>query len=126
MAHLTVGIDVAAAPERVWPLLAEFRHWADWGPSIRAVESAAHTVAPGVAGRVQTVAGVWLPFVITQVTPGRSWDWSVAGIPATGHRLLHLPDGSSRVEFTVSRWLAPYTVVLRAALRRIRDLAEEG
>lgn len=108
----------------MWPILAEFRHWPQWGPSIRSVEADAVAVASGVSGRVQTVIGLRLPFVITDVGPMRSWDWKVAGIPATGHTASAIGPAKTRVEFSVSAVLIPYALVLRAGLRRLKALAE--
>lgn len=120
---MTTTIEVEAPAEDVWALLATFDHWPTWGPSITTVEVDTDEVAPGVTGRVRTAVGVWLPFEITEVMPGRSWDWRVAGIPATGHRVDPIDDRRCRVTFTTPWPTAPYLVVLASALRRIRRLA---
>jgi uncharacterized protein YndB with AHSA1/START domain len=122
---VSARIEVAAPAAEVWDLVADFRHWPEWGTSIRAVDSAAQSVTPGVGGRVRTVVGLWLPFTITEVEPGRSWHWKVAGLTATGHRVIEVDSGHSIVEFTAPRLLAPYVIVLRAALRRLKTLAEQ-
>lgn len=126
MKQVRTGIDIDAAVTEVWPLLAEFRHWPEWGPSIRAVESAAEQVAPGVTGRVQTLIGVWVPFEITSAIPERSWDWKVAGLKATGHSLADIGRSVCRVEFTVAWPLMPYLVVMRRGLHRLKALAERA
>lgn len=120
---MTTAVEVAAPAAEVWPLIARFDQWPAWGPSITAVEADADEVAPGVTGRVRTAVGVWLPFEITEVVPGRSWDWRVAGIPATGHRVDPIDDRRSRVTYTTPWPTAPYLTVLAVALRRIRRLA---
>ena len=56
-----------APAARVWTLISQFEWWPEWGASIRAVETEADRVAEGVTGRVQTIAGIWLPFQITTV-----------------------------------------------------------
>jgi uncharacterized protein YndB with AHSA1/START domain len=122
--RVSAGIDVAAPLTEVWRLVAEFEHWSSWGPTVTGVTSSARAVAPGATGRVKTVAGPSLPFAITSVEPGHSWDWRVAGVPATGHVISDLGDGRTRVEFTVPWVLAPYVVVLRMGLRRLKTLAE--
>ena len=119
--ELTVSRVVAAPPEVVWGLVAHTRHWPAWGPSVRAVDPADAVVAPGLTGRVRTAVGPWIGFRVTAVEPGRSWAWSVAGVPATGHRVEPHPDGS-RVTFTVPWWAAPYAAVCAVALRRIGRL----
>lgn len=120
---MTTAVEVAAPAHEVWPLIARFDRWASWGPSITAVEADAVEVAPGVTGRLRTVMGPWLPFEITEVEAGRSWDWRVAGVPATDHRVDPVGDGRSRVTFTAPWPAAPYLAVVAIALRRIRRLA---
>jgi uncharacterized protein YndB with AHSA1/START domain len=126
MKHLRTSIEISAEPELVWRLLTEFEHWPTWGPSVRAVESDAPVVAPGVKGRVQTPLRFWVPFEITEVTPGRSWSWKVAGIPATGHEIREVATDGCRVTFSVSPLLMPYLLILRIGLRRLKRLAEDG
>jgi uncharacterized protein YndB with AHSA1/START domain len=124
MRPVRASIEIAAPVNTVWPLLAEFRWWPSWGPTVRAVVADATSVAPGTRGRIQTPIGMWVPFEITNVEPERSWNWTVAGIRATGHHVTALDPGRTRVDFTVSGWLAPYAVVLNAGLRNLKRLAE--
>lgn len=124
MRHLATGIDVGAPAERLWELIAVFDNWPEWGSSIRAVDSPSVRVEPGGEGRVRTVAGFWLQFRICEVVPGRFWIWDVAGIGATGHHVMPLGDKACRVEFTAPWIAAPYLLVLRRSLRRLKRLAE--
>ena len=116
-------IEIAAPVGKVWSLLTEVRHWPEWGPSVRAVDIEGEAIAAGVTGRVQTVVGLWLPFEITTFEPESYWDWSVAGIHATGHRVTALAASRTRVEFTVPRFFRPYVWVLDRGLRRLDQLA---
>jgi len=118
------GIDIGAPADGVWRLLTEFRAWPEWGPSVRGVESEAEAVAAGVTGRVRTALGVWLPFVIEEFEEERYWDWSVAGLRATGHRVSPLSADRTRVVFTVSRLYLPYVPVLAWGLHRLKRIAE--
>jgi uncharacterized protein YndB with AHSA1/START domain len=118
-----VAAEIDAPAEVVWALLADTSRWADWGPSVRAVESPARLVTPGLRGRVRTAAGVRVRFEITRVEPGRAWDWRVAGIAATGHRVEPLGPARCRAVFVVPAWAAPYGLVCAVALRRLSRLA---
>lgn len=119
-------IEIEASAADVWRLLADFRHWPEWGPTVRGVEADVDAIAPGVTGRVETVVGLWLPFEIGSVEPERFWDWSVAGISATGHRLEPRSARACAVEFSAPTFAAPYRLVLSAGLRRLKALAESG
>ena len=107
--------------------------WPVWGPSITGVEPAAARPGPaagpgsgGLAfcsrGKVRTVLGAALPYTVTAFEAGRYWSWSVAGIPATGHRVIP-QDGGCLVTFTVPWWAPAYLPVCALALRRIERLA---
>lgn len=122
--RLAVSREIAAPAAEVWALLSEFSHWPQWGPTVREVISDASGVAEGVTGKVVTPLGIRLPFIITDVEPGRSWDWEVAGRRATGHVVTQLDEGRSRATFSVSPLLAPYAAVLYLGLRRLAAIAE--
>ncbi len=83
--------------------------------SIVAVVAPGEWVESGLRGRVKLRLGLWLPFEITRVDEGRRWDWSIAGVPATGHLVEPHPMGC-RVTFTAPWWAAPYQLVLARAL----------
>lgn len=135
----SVSRRIAASAEDVWALLTDTGKWPDWGPSITGVEPAAAGnpalppagpaagpvsggLAPGSRGKVRTVLGTALPYTVTAFEPGRYWAWSVAGIPATGHRVIP-QDGGCLVTFSVPWWAPFYLPVCALALRRIERLA---
>lgn len=122
MRHLTVDAVIAAPADAVWAVLATPARWPEWGPSVRGVECADEVLQAGTNGRVRTALGPSLPFVVTAVEPGRSWDWQVAGIAATGHRIEPIDGTRTRVVFAVPWWAAPYALVCRRALTRIERL----
>lgn len=125
MKQLGTSMEIAAPVSTLWDLLTEFDHWPAWGTSIRRVESAADSVAPGVTGRVQTILGFWVPFEILDVVTNASWHWKVAGVPATGHSVSAVGPDRCRVEFTVAWALAPYLVAMRMSLGRLKRMAEQ-
>lgn len=122
--RIFVSREVDAPAAEVWTLISEFRHWSRWGPTVRDVTSQASEVGAGVTGQVLTPLGFRLPFVITDVEPGRSWDWKVAGKQATGHTVTQLEGGRSMATFSVYWLLAPYAAVLCWGLRRLAAAAE--
>jgi len=121
---LAVGRDVAVAPAVAARALRDTAGWPDWGPAIDAVESDDRYVTRGTTGRV-SVGGAWVPFRVTACN-GRRWDWRVAGVPATGHRVdgyAGEPD-RSRVVVEVPAVAAWYVPVCRRALDRFAALVE--
>ena len=121
---LTEQRDIDAPACVAWRLLIDTRQWPNWGPSVRAVDVPARCIGPGTRGRVQTAAGLWLPFEITDWQPDRYWDWRISGIPATGHAVEPTGPNRCRVRFMIPRWAPFYRPVCRRALRRIAALAE--
>lgn len=124
VAHLRSSRDIASPVEDVWNLISRFEHWPSWGVTVTAVEPSAGQVRAGLTGRVKTVAGPWLPFEITDVVAGESWDWKVAGVRATGHRVLPTRSGCT-VTFTAPIWAPFYLPVLARALRLV-ERASDG
>lgn len=126
MRDLQRSIVINAPAARVWDLISRFELWPTWGPTVRAVESRQTHVSPGASGRVRTPLGVWLPFRITDVDPGRSWTWEVAGVRATGHELTAIDGTRTRVTFTTPLAAAPYTVIIDRGLQRLKSIAERA
>lgn len=121
------GCAVDAPWEVVWALLTDTWMWPCWGPSVTDVDCPARFIYPGATGRVRTLIGVWLPFEIVTMHQGRFWNWRVAGVPATGHRVTpNLENKGCRVEFEIPFWAFPYALVCKMAALRIKRLAEEG
>jgi len=123
-ATLAVGRDVDVPPERTARALRDTQRWPDWSPSVSGVESADRYVETGTTGRVR-VAGMWVSFRVTAATRLR-WDWEVAGLPATGHRVDRYAGEPDRCRAVIEVPLiaAPYVPVCRRALDRFAALVE--
>ncbi|HVU71971.1 MAG TPA: SRPBCC family protein [Mycobacteriales bacterium] len=65
----TVTAATAAAPDAVWPLLADPARWREWDPDI---ESVSGTVTAGGHVRTRTRTGRTVRLKVTAVEPGRS------------------------------------------------------
>lgn len=128
----TVARTLSSPAAVVWKLLVEVEAWPRWGPTVAGatVTVAGATVPSGVIGAgargtVRTAVGLSLPFSITRFEEGRRWDWSVAGVPATSHRVEPAADGCV-VTFGVPWWAPAYLPVCAVALRRLEALASQG
>lgn len=107
----------------VWALLCDIHRWPEWGPTVQHAELISPTLGPKARGRVTTIAGLKLPFVITDYEEGARWSWNVGGVPATDHTVDHVRDGYCRVGFGVPWPAAAYLAVCNIALGRIERLA---
>jgi len=121
-----VSREYDASPAAAWRLLANTEHWPTWGPTVSAVRPPAEPIREGVTGEVQVLGGPWVPFEVTAVEGAagddvRRWTWSVARIPATGHR-VERTDAGCRVVFEVPLLAGGYVPVCQRALG---DLATE-
>ena len=117
--RLSVSRTIAAPCDEVWGVLVDTTAWPRWGPMVRTVDPTVLAIRAGTRGHVRTALGLRLPFEITHVVAGRSWDWKVLSVPATGHRVEPVNAASCRASFDVPWWLAPYLAVCALALRRI-------
>jgi hypothetical protein len=119
-----IGALIRAPHAGVWDILTDTACWNEWGPTITAVDSTDRYIRKGSSGRVRTISGVWLPFVITEFDDGTFWSWRVAGINATGHRVEQIDKKTTMVFFRVSVYAAPYILVCKLALLKISKLIQ--
>jgi len=123
---IEVSRIIDAPSERVWDLMVRVSEWRHWGPSVTAVRCSDDEIGPGSSGMIRTPPGIWLPFLVTDFDPGRSWRWRVGGIPATGHRVDPLGHHRSRVVFEIPWWAPFYVPVCRRAAARIAQICAES
>ena len=120
--HIQVGRNIDASSTAVWRVITDTHCWAQWGLSVTAVECDERYIRDGSKGRIQTLFGFWVPFVVTHYEHGHYWHWRVGGIPATGHRVEPLAAARCRLVFEVPVWAAPYAIICGLALWRIARL----
>ena len=120
--RLVVSRVVDVPAETAWDVLTDTTQWPAWGPSVAAVDSRTRYIAAGTTGRIRLACvGIWVPFEVdsyVDTSDEKRWTWSVAGVPATGHRIDPL-NGQCRVSFEVPLVAAGYVPVCRRALDEI-------
>jgi len=124
LSHISVDRIFKAHPERAWDLLTDTTKWRLWGPTVRSVTCSDRYIRKGSWGKVCTPIGLWVPFLITEYEHENYWAWKVAGIQATGHRLIQFSTNSCIVAFELPLYWLPYVIVCRLALKRMAGLLE--
>lgn len=119
------GIRLEAPASTVWNLITDTQTWTHWGPSLKGVDSPERFIRGGLMGRILTPIGIWLPFKIERFDPGAYWDWRVAGVIATGHRVESRGPFQCELTFTVPTWAAGYGMVCRVALSRVKKMIHQ-
>ena len=122
---MQVAKIIDAPLETVWQILVDTRLWPLWGSSIIAVDCPQRWIAQGVEGWVKTALRIWLPFKISSFDAPLCWNWDVAGIPATGHRLQRLGADRCELIFEVPYGIFFYAAICRRAMENIARLARE-
>ncbi len=110
------------ASDRAWDILTDTVQWPRWGPTVRSVVCTDRYIREGARGRVYTPIGLSFPFVITEYSHGHCWSWRVAGIRATGHRVIRMGEGSCKIVFEMPVLWLPYVMVCRLALARMTKI----
>ncbi len=123
---MQVKKSINAPIEMVWKILTDTQLWPVWGPSLSAINCPQRYISAGTKGQLKTSIGPWLPFVITRFEAPRYWNWAVAGIPATGHRLNALGPGRCELIFEMPLAVFPYALICRRAAKSIARLAEDN
>ncbi|MFJ7149097.1 SRPBCC family protein [Streptomyces sp. NPDC100445] len=125
MARLTLRVAGAAAPRTVWHRYVYVDRWARWSPHIRAVRAGRRTMAPGLSGTVESVAGIRAVFVVDDVDARhRVWTWRVRCGPVRvvlRHDVRKHPKGSAtRLTMRGPLPVLPaYAPIALPALRRL-------
>jgi hypothetical protein len=122
MLRLSVTRDYRASPQSAWDLLTDTTQWPLWGPTVLAVTCTERFIRLGSRGRVQIPIGLWVPFIITEYEHLHFWNWKVAGMRATGHRLIAFDENSCRVVFELPYHWFPYAIVCRKAASKLGGL----
>ena len=120
--NFEVSARLETSTSTVWKLITDTQTWPQWGPSLTEVDCPERYIRGGLTGHIRTLAGIWLPFTIERFDSGAYWDWRVAGIAATGHRVEPKGPGLCSLTFTVPIWAVGYGFVCRVALNRIKRM----
>ncbi|GAB98656.1 hypothetical protein GONAM_02_01790 [Gordonia namibiensis NBRC 108229] len=119
----TAEVRMDLPPEAVWSTITDVSSWPRWGPTVTGARVFGDAeLASGVRGTITTIAGVPLPFEITEFVDGRSWAWKVGGVNATRHEVIPVAGGCV-LSFGAPLWAVAYLPVLAIALPRIERIA---
>ncbi len=124
--RIEIHREIAASRQQLWNIITDTEKWCRWGPSVVEVDCVMQQITAGSSGRVKTVVGVWLPFVITEYKESYYWRWKIGPVEATGHRLTKIADNKCLLAFDMPWWAAFYLPVCYLALQRIEDLCRSA
>jgi len=107
----SITVEIAAAPERVWEVLADVERWSEWTETVTWVRRIDE--GPLRTGSRAKISQPKIPvteYVVTDLEPGQSFTWVATGpgVTTTGrHEVQALPGGGSRVRLAVEQggWL---------------------
>ena len=122
--HLQTEIEIAASPERVWAVLADFASYPQWNPFIKSVAGAPEQGAR-LQIAIQPSGGKLMRFspVVLTAEAGRKLRWLgrllIPGLFDGEHYFLIEPLGESKVRFQQSERFSGLLVgLLRGSLDR--------
>lgn len=119
----TTELRMNLPPEAVWATITDVNAWPRWGPTVTGARVNGDVeLASGARGTITTIAGVPLPFEVTEFVDGRLWAWKVAGVNATRHEVIPVAGGCV-LSFGAPVWAAAYLPVMAFALPRIERIA---
>jgi hypothetical protein len=124
--YIEIGLILGGDSYTVWNILVDTSRWAEWGPSILAVECSDRFLTTHSKGRIKTVLGFSVPFAVTRFQQGKSWSWTILRVPVTTHTVESLGASRSRLVFGVLLPVFPYLLICLIAIRRIAELIESG
>ena len=124
--RVSVGKRYHYPPPVLWDIITDTEKWPLWGPTVRRVQSPDRYIRKGSRGRVCTSFNIWLPFEIIEYEHACFWNWKVASIKATGHRLQDVDAEGCILWFDVPLVAAPYALICRMALGQIEKLLSES
>lgn len=119
----TTELRMTLPPEAVWATITDVSAWPEWGATVTGARVDGDVeLTSGIRGTITTIAGVPLPFEITEFVDQRLWAWKVAGVDATRHEVIPVAGGCV-LSFGAPAWAAAYLPVLAVALPRIERIA---
>lgn len=100
--HADDSIEIEAPADVVWQVYADVERWPEWTASMDEVAFVeGDTVGQGAAVRIKQPRLPRLTWVVTDVTPGRSWTWEVrspGALTVAQHVVTPVGNGTTRVE----------------------------
>ena len=100
-------VDIAAAPERVWEVLADVERWSEWTETVTWVRRLDDgPLRSGSRAKINQPKIPETEYVVTELEPGQSFTWVATGPGVTTtarHTVEALPGGGSRVRLAVEQ-----------------------
>jgi hypothetical protein len=99
-----ISVDIAAAPQTVWPVMADAERWHEWTPSVRSIRLLG-TGPLGIGSRALIRQPKFPPAVwtVAELDPGRSFTWKsgAPGIWVYAHHSIDAAPERARATLTL-------------------------
>jgi uncharacterized membrane protein len=109
-------IEIAAAPEQVWSVIADVERWPEWTASVRSVELLDEgRFEVGSRARIRQPRLPVAVWTVTALEPGHSFEWRNVGpgLKSVGaHQVEATASGGSRVTLSLG-WSGPLAPLMR-------------
>ena len=104
MRHFQVSVEIAAPPDRVWPVMSDVERWPEWTPSVSKVKRLDH--GPFAIGSRALIHQPKFPpalWKVSAIEPGRSFTWvsTAPGLRVVGHHAVEPTATGSRATLTL-------------------------
>ena len=104
MRKFTKVVQIAAPPDRVWPVMIDVEHWSDWTKSVTSIKRLdSGPFATGSRARVlqpKLLPAVW---TVTELEAGRTFTWEsrMPGLRVLGIHSVQAIEQGSRVTLSI-------------------------
>ena len=123
MTEFNITVDIAAAPARVWQVIADIERWHEWTPSVSSIRRLdAGPLAVGSRARVRQPRLPPAVWEVTELHDGRSFTWVTRspGVRVTARHAVEPGELGARARLAVE-----FSGLLGPLVGRItRDLNE--
>jgi uncharacterized protein YndB with AHSA1/START domain len=104
MKRFSIDVDIAAPPERVWPVMFDVERWPEWTATVTEVARLeSGPLAGGRRVRIRQPRPLPAVWQVTEINPGRNFTWVTRspGVVVTARHAVVASSGGTRATLSV-------------------------